>query len=187
MIVRMVSTDYYNIGEDVWHKGPDLCEARDSHSSCALGSNLFVFGGLEVRNASKASIEYIDFKAYLRGNIAAWQLVNQDLEARYDTILVPLNTHELLIFGGKKGSVDFGENERANTLDSYTIFDTSTNEVERFTDIGLKVSGWMNQSVKGRDGQAIALVFGSDSSYQDGTVLLVQRDSEHLQEFTLEQ
>ena len=33
-------------GESIWKEGPKMKKPRHLHSSCILGSNLFVFGGL---------------------------------------------------------------------------------------------------------------------------------------------
>ena len=97
------------------------------------------------------------------------------MEARYDTILAPLNTHELLILGGKGGSVASCDEERANMFTTYTIFDTKTNQVVQVTDISRKLFGWVNQAVMGRDGNAIVLVFGPDSD-TEASVFLVNRN-----------
>lgn len=57
-------TELYSSERDAWFKGPDLNEARESHSSCALGSRVYVFGGLGGLGADKKSpldsIEYFN-------------------------------------------------------------------------------------------------------------------------------
>ena len=43
-VVRFV--EVYTISTDSWQDGPDLCEARGFHASCALGDFVYVSCGL---------------------------------------------------------------------------------------------------------------------------------------------
>ena len=41
------TTQYYNISLNSWAMGPSISKARNSHSSCTLGSRVYIFGGLD--------------------------------------------------------------------------------------------------------------------------------------------
>ena len=38
-------TQIYSVAKNCWQTGPDLVQARFSHSSCCLGDKIYVFGG----------------------------------------------------------------------------------------------------------------------------------------------
>ena len=41
------SVDYYSIEKDEWASAPPMANNRYLHSSCTLGSVLYVFGGID--------------------------------------------------------------------------------------------------------------------------------------------
>ena len=60
--IQVVSakTELYSTDRDEWFDGPDLNEARESHSSCSHGSHVYVFGGLGPDCKPLDSIEYFN-------------------------------------------------------------------------------------------------------------------------------
>ena len=71
-------------------------------------------GTIEVLNAHMWLVD--------RANTYRWEPVNglEGIKARFDAIFAPLNSHELLILGGRSDLVD---SDTDSILSSYTIVD----------------------------------------------------------------
>ena len=41
-----MTVQVYDIVRDMWERGPELNRGRESHSSCVLGTTVYVFGGV---------------------------------------------------------------------------------------------------------------------------------------------
>ena len=71
-------------------------EGRFCHSSCTLGSKIYVYGGQNAEQNYLDTVEYLDME-YCK----IWTSVKLDqLLARKNSHLCPLKDGEILIFGG---------------------------------------------------------------------------------------
>ena len=67
------SVDMYTISTDTWKQAPSLNQARDCHSSCVAARNIIcVFGGFGNVCQMLNSLELIDAKAVVRGDMPEW-------------------------------------------------------------------------------------------------------------------
>ena len=52
---------HYKITLNRWSFLPDMITARNTHSSCSTGNDLYVFGGKDHRNKPLSSMEKLDY------------------------------------------------------------------------------------------------------------------------------
>ena len=119
---------------------PQLNHARQSHSSCALNSFVYVFGGDNATVNLLDSIERMQissdsgYPAPTSDNL--WELIqvvqqsghNLQRLARMSSIFCAIEETEILIAGGYLN----GDNEDGHASDAY-ILDTKTLEVHSLT------------------------------------------------------
>ena len=68
MVLSEVTTEYYKLKEDMWISGPTINRSRNSHSSCSIGSKVYIFGGLDDTSMPVSSLESLDVVAFLNNN-----------------------------------------------------------------------------------------------------------------------
>ena len=57
------STAIYNVKKDIWADGPSFNVARNAHSSCIVGSKVYIFGGEDVDGSIINMIESYDVES----------------------------------------------------------------------------------------------------------------------------
>ena len=67
----LTSVERYDIANDAWEEMPHLNESRADHSSCALATAVYVFGGFKGLHTWLTSVEKLE----TRDLKAGWQLI----------------------------------------------------------------------------------------------------------------
>ena len=92
------------MGDDSWNRIALMQTARQSHSSCALASGIYVFAGIDPFNASTYdSVEFLAFNpSQLSFADQDWTMVNiaSDKFVRRSPISIPFNAREIMVMGG---------------------------------------------------------------------------------------
>ena len=57
--------------------------SRAWHSSCILGTNLFVVGGISQKNEPVARVNFVQVSGYAQGKIGYWQNAGFFLKLQY--------------------------------------------------------------------------------------------------------
>ena len=84
-----------------------MIEARHSHASCAVGLQIFVFGGSNDEG-QLSSVEVLDLKLQESGldQAKGWQLLQvSNLEAKYFPAMTAISASEFVIIGGQNACV----------------------------------------------------------------------------------
>ena len=82
------STAIYDIKKDIWTDGPPFNVARNAHSSCLIGSKVFIFGGEDIDGSIINTIESFD----VEGQDQAWERINLEaVTPRIYSVVSPLN------------------------------------------------------------------------------------------------
>ena len=85
---------------------PSLQVARIFHSSCVLGSSLYIFGGYDQEYNVLNSVDRIELReAHDEQLNQGWRLFKFDpitLPPRQNSVFCPLNETEILIAGGSR-------------------------------------------------------------------------------------
>ena len=123
------SVEAYSVTDDIWSEAPSLNRKRCSHSSCALDSRVYVFGG-QALNKGKDwvnlnSIEWLDAARWFEGHQTQWFLIRPAkalIKARATSLFCAISSSELLIMGGYE---DNGE-----LIRDFIMFDTTSGNIE---------------------------------------------------------
>ena len=128
------TVEAYNLGTQVVEELPPLRVARHYHCSTALKGYLYVFGGRDSVGNDLSQIEYLPVEQALRSknqqSNLCWQIFdhgNDDIEGRRFALMLPINSHQLVIFGGLDSS---GPCET-----QILLLDTQQRTLESHTDI----------------------------------------------------
>ena len=82
---------------------PKLHEARANHSSCSMGSKVYVFAGnIEDKVMKTNTVEFLDTANEQKSSFR-WHLISFDqaeIDGRRLPVFCPINDEEILIFGG---------------------------------------------------------------------------------------
>ena len=120
------SVHRFDIAKNKWEDMPDFNIRRLEHSSCALGTKLYIFMGKNEYSYLN-SIEHLETKKVFASKPATWKLLEIEGEA-CDTIpycnigITSLNNHEIVIIGGyRHGQVYVGD---------VHLFNTDTGDIE---------------------------------------------------------
>lgn len=98
----------YSVTENEWLDLPALNIERESHSSCCLASNLFVFGGHDGRSIMHA-VEIL--KLATADEILPWVLLqnNGSFEPRQSCLVCPIDDHSILLAGGFDSDIIYAD------------------------------------------------------------------------------
>lgn len=98
------TVDQYFIDSDIWTDDtPLLNVARQGHSSCALGENIYVFGGVGEGNVDLNSIERLNLNVanLLNDDFQSqWTLIQTTLQPQLLSLIYPINKRDILVLGG---------------------------------------------------------------------------------------
>ena len=89
----------YKRQTDEWTRAPALNEARTFHSSCILGSSLYVYGG--YTKSQKHTIERLtELNGTLDTSSILWKLIEINAERTFAFLMTPQShTEKILILG----------------------------------------------------------------------------------------
>lgn len=94
------ASERFNLTESVWESTADITIGRTCAANCNLGDFIYVFGGYETRVEN--SIEQYSISQN------TWSLFSIRLpEKMWQSSAFPLNSHQILIFGGESNTDDF--------------------------------------------------------------------------------
>lgn len=96
------STIGYDVAEDTWSLAPSFKIARNAHSSCVVGSKLYIFGGEDAEGTLINTIESYDVEGPVKNeDELAWERINVDaVTPRIYSIVSPLSLSDVVIMGG---------------------------------------------------------------------------------------
>ena len=152
---ELKSVQRYSLRQNSWSKVAELNQPRELASACSQGNHVYVFGGRtqnlatfvqrnrsgpvfsysESRSSSLNSIEKLINPTGASNQPTTWQLIEipaEIVKPRNDAGFVPLNTHEIVILGGKS------EKRNRESLGKIHLFNSQTNEVKGFTNNDFK-------------------------------------------------
>ena len=149
------STVIYNVKKDVWTEAPSFNIARNAHSSCVVGSKVYIFGGEDVDGSLINTIESYDVEGPAKEEgEAAWDRINLEaVTPRIYSIVCPLTQSDAVIMGG-----DFKAKGGWHLYADVLIFNTETKKAERINaHAGLPVKS-LSPGVLLNNGCVVALV-----------------------------
>ena len=130
--------EYYSVKTDCWSLSvPEMHQARCSHSSCSLGTKIYVFGGTTRTAASDSEplqtsekIECLDAGTFLSGTIVRWNILDLPsqscLTTRSRSLMCPISDSELVILGG---------NSKGTNLADAILLDTSVCTIRQLPEL----------------------------------------------------
>ena len=96
----------YDIKTNCWKNVPKLSRARGYHSSCAVGTRIFVFGGsngiIPINSIETLSV-VADLNDGLDSGLTRWDLIEVPfnlLLGRSNTLAIQISHNSILIMGG---------------------------------------------------------------------------------------
>mmetsp|Transcript_34419 Transcript_34419/g.60341 ORF Transcript_34419/g.60341 Transcript_34419/m.60341 type:complete len:542 (+) Transcript_34419:727-2352(+) len=114
------SAERFNLDTESWESVADISIGRTCAANCNIGDFIYVFGGYETRVEN--SIERYSISSN------SWTLMNLLLpEKMWQASAFPLNSHQILIYGGESNTDDFQRNS--------FIFDTTDQTFDFYTSI----------------------------------------------------
>ena len=109
----------YSINDREWAELPNLVMARESHSSCSIGSSVYVFGGHDGAHDLMNAVELLHLNPNGIGEQQDhWQLIstNGSFEPRMNPVVCAIDDDVILLSGGFDNDVYFSDILLFNTI-----------------------------------------------------------------------
>lgn len=132
------SSERYNLEDGTWEAIADITNGRTCAANCNIDDLIYVFGGYESRVENR-------IEQYSISN-NTWTILNALLpEKMWQASAFPINSHQILIYGGESNVDDLQRN-------SY-IYDTTDSTFDYFTSIPTPASSlfFWNHSIRRKD------------------------------------